>query len=160
MTDKVIALGNSEVFDLTLSLDTNAYADGDVLAAPQEIPNFFRDAGAKAFVTSVVVVDGDDQGVAFDVVFLKSNTALGNENSAVNISAANAKAAILGSVSIVSDDYKDMINTQIANKTDGDLPLLLKAATNSRSIWVGAVSRGTGIYTASGIVLRIGVIRD
>ena len=96
-----------DVFDLTFSLDTVAYADGDVLADTQSISNVFLTSGGTRTLQSVIVWDEDDQGQGFDLIFLDANNSLGTENSAPNISDANGRA-IIGRVAISSADYYDM----------------------------------------------------
>ena len=70
MAASVTAFGESSVLDVTLSLDTNAYSDGDVLAATQEIANAVRVPGGQVRVRitdttsylrgpSVLVAHGD-----------------------------------------------------------------------------------------------------
>lgn len=147
-------MGRSEVFDLTLSLDTNAYADGDVLAATQEITGFFPSSDSAVTLDSVFALDEDDQGIAFDLVFLNANTAIGTENSAPNISDANAQT-IIGRIRVAADDYIDLGGSRIANLIDIRLPL--KSSSTSNSLWVGAITRGAPTHTASGIRLKFGV---
>jgi hypothetical protein len=146
----------STVVDLTLSLDTSAYADGDVLAEAQELTNAVRESGGSGVLQSIVVVDQNDQGEALDVVIADSSITLGTENGAVSISDADA-AKILGIVEVVASDYVDLVNSQLATKNGLGISV---EASGSSSLYVGAISRGTGTYTASGIVLRIGILQD
>ncbi len=148
--------GHSVVKDLTLSLDTSAYADGDVLADTQELASAIRLAGGSAVIQSMVVIDKDDQGQAMDVWVLDSNATLGTENSAVSISDANA-AKILGKIAVGSGDYHDMGGVRVASLANLSLVVEVSSGT---SLYVGVVSRGTGTYTASGVVLRFGILQD
>lgn len=146
---------DAKVLDLTLSLDTSAYGDGDLLAETQLLSaEAFHEEGAKAFLESLVVIDQDDLKLAFDIVFLQSNVSLGTENATPSISDTDA-LKILGTVTIGTADYKDLGGVAVA--TLRDLRLLLEAASGSRSLYVGAISRGTGTYTAAGLKLRIGI---
>lgn len=152
----VATVGLVDVVDVTLSLDTNAYADNDVLAAPQEVTNFFRTAGGVVELVNVTLLDEDDQGQDIDLVFMNATGSLGAENAAVGPTDAVA-GTILGIVSVVSADYSDLANSQVATKRD--LRLFLRGA-NSTSVWVGAICRGgTPTYTATGIKLKLGIIR-
>lgn len=148
---------HSTIVDLTLSLDTGIYADGDVLAAAQELASAVRSNGATGVLQSIYVIDKDDQGMAFDIVVADQTIALGTENSPVSISDADA-AKILGIISISSGDYVDLVNSQAV--TMSGLGLVLKPSGASTSVYIGAISRGTGTYTASGIVLRFGIVQD
>ncbi len=149
--------GHSVVKEVTLSLDTGgAYADGDVLAATQEVTSALRTTAGTGVIQSLVVLDKDDQGEALDVVFLKSNAAIGTENAGVSVSDANADE-IIGVVEIGSTDWIDLANAQIACMAN--LSIVLNGPTGT-SIWVAAISRGTGTYTVSGITLKIGILQD
>ncbi|UCC76454.1 MAG: hypothetical protein JSW37_13260 [Anaerolineales bacterium] len=148
--------GHSVVKDLTLSLDTDAYADGDVLADTQELAAAIRVAGGSGVVQSLVVVDKDDQGQAMDVYLLDSSGSLGTENSAVAVSDANA-AKILGKIAVGSGDYYDMGGVRVASLANLSLVVEVSSGT---SLYVGVVSRGAGTYTASGVVLRFGILQD
>lgn len=142
-----------DVIDITLSLDTSAYDAGDVLADTQTITNAVRVTGGRAILQSVTVIDEDDQGVALDLYFMSTSRSLGTENSAPNISDANARD-ILGFVAVASGDYKDLGGVRIA--TVRNIGLLLEAAGGSRDLYVGATTGGTPTYTASGLKLRLG----
>jgi hypothetical protein len=37
---------------------------------------------------------------------------------------------------------------------------VVEAGSGSTSLYVAAISRGTGTYTASGITLKIGILQD
>lgn len=141
------------VLDVTLSLDTNAYADGDVLADVQEVANAFSRAGARRVLNSVLVLDEDDQGVAFDLVFFNASATLGTENAAVGLSDADARK-IVAVVSVGSGDYVDLVNSKVAQIEN--IGVLIEA--ESTSLYVGAVSRGIGTYSASGIRLKLGLL--
>ncbi len=83
------------VFDVTFTLDTNAYADGDVLAATQEITGFFTSLNQAAYITGIQLIDEDDQGIAMDILFMNAATDIGAENGAAAISDAEGET-ILG----------------------------------------------------------------
>ena len=151
-----------EVFEVTLSLDTNVYADGDVLADTQEIANVFTVPGKCVILNSIFLLDKDDQGGALDLVFMRNATSLGTENAALNISDLNA-GEIIGIVPIAAADYHDFINSQIVVKGPSDEGMgyiLQPNALGGTSAWIGAISRDTKTYSASGILLKIGLLRS
>lgn len=152
-----IFMNGTSLIDVTLSLDTNIYASGDVLADTQEIADALRVNGGTGIIQSLVVLDKDDLGLALDIVFLQKNVSIGTENSAVSISDTNAEE-ILGIVEILSGDYVDLVGSQIVTKQG--LSILAKSLVDSKSLYVAAISRATGTYTAAGIVLKIGILRD
>lgn len=156
-TDRVTA-GLTTFVDVTLSLDTSAYASGDVLADTQVVTNATRVADLGGIIHSVEVIDQDDQGAAFDIYFLDSNVSMGTENSAPNISDANA-AKIMARVQVGTGDYYDLGGVKIADMTG--LGRIVKPASGTRNIYVAVVNgTGTPTYTASGIILRIGILQD
>ena len=146
----------STVIDLTLSLSTSpAYSDGDVLFAAQELTNAVRASGGTGVIQSIVVIDQDDQGQAMDIVISDSTITLGTENSAVSISDADA-AKILGIVEVTGSDYVDLVNSQLATIKNIGIEIMPDAT----GVFLSGVSRGTGTYTASGILLRVGISQD
>jgi hypothetical protein len=144
-----------EVFDLTFALDTLAYADGDVLmSSTQSIANFFADTTDGRMLYSIHVLDESDQGMGFDLIFFDSNVSLGTVNAAPNISDTDARS-IIGRVSISGTEFYDLGGCRIATRTGINLPLL---ANGSTTLYVSAISRGTGTYAASGIRVKLGTV--
>lgn len=165
--------GLGDVLDFTPVLDTSQYADGDVLFITQILPKAVRfnteiitgndqRKGCRAWLTGVTVLDEDDQGAAFDLLFLDTNVSIGTINQAVSITDANARK-ILGRLPIGSGDYYDLGGCRFADVAP-PLPMLLKAAPPvgqaNRDLWVAGVSRGTGTYTASGMKLKFRLAWD
>ena len=148
------------IYELTLSLDTNVYADGDVLADTQEITNVFRCPAGYGYLMGLTVLDKDDQGGALDIVFLRTNQSIGTENAALNLSDAAADE-IVTVVPFVAGDYIDLINSQIAikNQSDEGMGVLLVPDADD-SLFIAAISRDTKTYTASGITLKISLMRS
>lgn len=153
MADALYIGGYADVLDLVLSLDTSIYADGDVLADTQALPLAVKQPGGVARLVNLVVLDESDQGAAFDLLFFDADVSIGTENSAVSITDANARN-IIGRVAIASGDYYDLVGSRIAVKSSIDQ--ILKAASGATSLYVAAVSRGTGTYAAAGIRLKLG----
>lgn len=151
------AATSTSYVDVTLSLDTSAYISGDVMADTQVVTNAMRVADGTGILQSIMVIDEDDQGIAFDLVFLSANNTIGTENAAVSMTDAHARD-ILGVVSIASGDYVDLINSKVASKVN--LGLIVKPATGTRNLYVAAITRGTPTYTASGVRLRLGFLQD
>jgi hypothetical protein len=141
-----------DVLEITLSLDTVAYAAGDVLADTQEITGAFRVAGGALEINSIIANDKDDQGQPFDIFFLRSNVSLGAENAAPSITDANADE-ILAIFS--TGAWIDLGGCRVSQAFVN--PSTLKAAGGSTSLWIAAITRGTPTHTASGITLKIGV---
>lgn len=158
MSNFVTPIGNADVVDVTLSADTSILADNDVIAAPQEVTNFFRIGSGVVKLHSVYLLDSDDQNTDIDIFFCNAAANIGAENAAYAPDDTNA-AMILGFVSLLAaTHFTDNINSRSAYL--GDINLLMKAADDTTSIWVGAVCRsGTPTYTASGLKLKLGIER-
>lgn len=140
------------VASLTPVLDTSIYADGDVMFVATEITNAFGAAGDKRVLDSIVALDGDDQNIAFDLVFANATINLGTINGAVNISDSDA-AKIIGYVSLATGDAKDLINSRLFVKSA--IGQVMQGLTTS--LWVAGISRGgTPTYTASGMKITLG----
>ena len=148
MPDKVITI--------TPTLDTNAYADGDVLFTTEAIANAVRNSGESCILQSIHVLDKGDQGIDFELVFLDEDVDLGTINAAIDISEANA-AKIIGHYAF-SNDYIDLINTQI--RCDEGIGLVLKAGAATTSLYVGGISKGAGTYADGDLVIQLGLLRN
>lgn len=155
--------GHSAIIDVTLSLDTSAYASGDVLAATQEVTNVVRVNGGTAVLDLVSLRDEDDQGLALDLLFFDQDTDIGAENAAFDITDAESRN-LLGWVRIVAADYEDWGGFRNATIKRGDAAfkasVLKPSSGETRSIWIAAVTRGAPTHTASGIRLRLHVFQD
>jgi hypothetical protein len=150
--------GSTVVKDLTMSTDTSAYASGDVIADTQQLDAAFRVADGTGVLQSLVIIDQDDQKAAFTVFLHSTSSSLGTENSAPNISDANA-LGILGKVEVAVADYKDLGGVSVAFPTFQAIPLM--AASGTDDLYVSILNgSGTPTYTASGIKLRLGILQD
>ena len=150
--------GNTILFSVTPTLDTSAYAAGDVLFDRTVLTNFFRKNDGTGILQSIQVIDGDDNGVAIDFYLQTTNQTLGTANAAPSISDANA-AEILGPFSIAAADYKDLGGVKVG-KISG-LAQAIKSVSGARTLYISAVvTSGTPTFTAAGIVLRIGALLD
>lgn len=147
----------TDVKDVTPVLDTNAYADNDVLFVPIVIPGAFREPGGIRVLQSIVVLDGDDQAVDMDLVFFNASATLGTINAAVSISDADA-AKIIGYVRLVAaDDANDLINSYVYAKSG--IGQVLKAASGQTDLYVaGIVRSGTPTFSAAGMKIKLGFI--
>lgn len=143
------------LYEVTLSLDTNAYASGDLLADTQSLDaNAFIANGGKLLVQNIHIIDLDDNGGALDIVLLRSNTSLGTENNAVSIIGDNAAEIILVKP-IYTTDYIDIGNFKWAAVQVCEV---IKADASSTALYIGAISRDTMTYSAAGLVVRVGVL--
>ena len=145
-----------DVITVTPTCDASGTNINDVLFDYVEIPNAVAVAGGSAIIQSINLLDEDDQGCLIDLVFQSDNTALGTIDAAVSITDANARD-IQGSVSMTN--YFDGIAWQMSTKNN--IGLTVKAASDSTSLYVAGVVRTDSLtYTASGIQLKIGIVKD
>lgn len=156
---------STQLSDVTLSADTAAYASGDVIAESQIADAVTWAADQQGVLQSVVVVDKDDQKAAMTLVFYSANVSTGTENAAPSISDANA-VNVLGFIDVAAgafnaltspNGYLDLGGVSVAKPQFQ--PFVLKPVSGDDSVYVAAINgSGTPTYTASGLVLRLGVI--
>ena len=138
--------------DVTPTLDTNAYAQNDVLFNFTAV-DLGQGSPVRGTLNAFTFLDKDDNGNQVSVFISDSSSAsLGTVNSAVSITDADA-ASILGYVD-TGDTYEDLIASKII-RPSACSPIGFDSSTGS--IYVGGVLRGsaTPTHTASGIVLRL-----
>lgn len=141
----------TDFFTHTPTLNTSAHADGDLLANPEAVTGAVPDGTAGITITDLVVVDQSDQGIAFDIYFTTESTSWGTLNNAVDITDAKADD-LVGLISVVAGDFDDFVKNKVAFKHD--LSVSIPHATDSRSIYIAMVSRGTGTYAADGLLIK------
>lgn len=146
--------GRARVASVTPVLDTNIYAAGDVLFDTTLISGIVPIAGGALELRSIELLDEDDQGVAFDLLFLDAASSLGTFNAAPNISDALARS-VLGFISIATGDYVDLGANRIAMKNN--IGMVLQAAADAQNLYVAGITRGgTPTHTASGLKFKFG----
>lgn len=144
------------MLEVTPTLDTNAYAAGDVLFTTTEVANAARQAGKAINIMSLMVVDKDDQKPVFDLYFFDRTVTFGPFNAAPAISDADA-GYYVGHISVATDDYKDLGGVSVASPTVSEKIMQLL----STSLFIAAVNlSGTPTHTASGLVLKLGISRS
>lgn len=144
----------SKLVDVTFTLDTAAYANGDVLADTQEVRNaLLRNAGIGEMAW-LTLIDLDDQTAGdLDVVFLTENVSLGTENDPVSISDIDA-TKIISIFSVLSSRWVDVGGAKVATLAPR---LLIRAGPGTTSIYMGLITRSARTHTANGIVARLGI---
>lgn len=141
--------------DVTLSLDTNIYASGDLLADAQIIAACTPGDDIATTLETITVIDQDDQKAAFDIYITNLAASWGSENSAPSISDANALGIIGRKIPIAVSDYTDLGGVSVAG-VDG-IGKVCIPVTGSDDLYIAVVNgAGTPTYTASGIKIRLG----
>jgi len=145
-------MGNfqQDTVEVDLTLDTNAYAANDVLAATQAVVLMASppSGGMRGEIIGISVLDKDDQGAVFDLVVLDADVSIGTENSAVSISDTDAGRIIATERCYA---YNDFLTSQTSRLDFPPIPFKVAAGT----IWLAAVTRGAPTHTAAGIRLKI-----
>lgn len=145
-----------DVLSLTPVLDTAAYASGDTFFVTTSLPNAVRANDERCLLQSLAVIDKDDQKPAFTLFFFQTNVTFGTINAAPSISDSDA-GNFLGSVAVTAADYVDLGGASVANIKN--IGLLLESVSGARNVYVAAMlTAGTPTHTASGIILRFGML--
>ena len=144
------------VVEIEVGVDTAIHAANDVLWQPVEVPLVANPNGC-AILTSLVLADPDDQGIALDVIFLREPITVGANNATMTI-ADTALQHVLGSVPVAATDYVNLATNQVATVRNCGL-VLLPDPSRSQSVWVTGRTSGTPTYAGGRLLLKIGVLR-
>jgi hypothetical protein len=156
MGGEVYIRNNDYVATEVFSVDTNAYASGDLIADTQELSDVGYRKGQVLILKSIHLLDKADQKVALYFVFLSAATSLGTENSAPTISDANSDN-VLAIVPMAATDYVDLGGTAYGTK---ECSVSLKLPAGSTSLWVAIVNAtGTPTYGAADLTGRFAFLR-
>lgn len=149
-----------DLIDVEPTVDTSAYAAGDLMFQPIEVTNAVAVQGGTAILQSISVANDDALTGGFDIIFTTSDDSPGALNAAVSgtsgLSDANADK-ILGITSI--NNMVDVGACSIGSKAN--IGLILKAESDSTSVYAWGIAQSTdNPTTATGYKLRIGVVKD
>lgn len=150
-----VSSGSGVVVELTPVLDTNIYADNDVLFISTEIAGVSDMQGGVVKLVSAVLFDGDDQGTEVEVFLTTNSTTPGTINGAIS-AADTVLDDIVGRLHFST--FNDLINSQNSVLTGQDQ--IIQLGSGSTSLYAfGVVRSGTPTYTASGMKLKLGFER-
>lgn len=150
-------VGGGDVISVTPTPDTGIYAADELLFNPATLTNAGAYVGGIVKLTSLLLLDEDDQGIAMDLLFLDASTSLGTFNTAFAASDTLMRA-VVGRVNIATGDYIDFGGSRVAMKTG--LSTIMKCGAATRDLYVAAVTRGgTPTYTATGLKFKFGIER-
>lgn len=160
MRGEAVSASDDRLLEVTLTLDTNAYAQNDILAATQEITNAIP-AGCRAVLYSIVLFDYAKNDAALQLWFLNAATSIGTENAAEN--AADAVSTdVFTIVPLAATDYTDLANWSIAtrNSSDKGMGVLMRLEDDDSSLYIGAkiTDASAKTYAASDLRLKIGLL--
>jgi len=144
------------------TLDTGAYADGDVMAITAEIAEACIGNGYST-LESVKVVDNDDKASDFSILILNANTSIGTLQAAYN-GADTVTDDIIDIVKVASADYVDMINAQVAflsaAQGDSGMGVVLQPADKGSSLYYALISRDSDTFSAAGLEITFAFKRS
>ena len=171
MQDGILRGINKKVIRVTPQLDTSEYAAGDVLFNSVEIPNAVIEKGGCSKLTSMFILNQNLTDVNIDFIFSENSMTLGTQNDTANISDPNIEAGnVIGFLHLDSGaatttvlDNSEIKRVTDAGSADADnanshaqpaTPILLQAASDSTSVYVGAlIVSGTPTLAADDIDL-------
>ena len=151
---------------------TPDYAAGDVLFAPTEIYNFFKDEGSAAQIVSICIIDKQVVGTHdFTLYFTNSSTALGNLNATAG-AAMGVLEEIQATIPIVNGDWiagggagsVDLANiATITNPAVDGIGAIVKGSNwadgnKTQSLYISAIAGETmNVASTSDLIIKIGV---
>ena len=131
--------------------ETDAYANGDVVFSPIEIPDVTLYDGDSVLLDSVKIINNDDLAPPTDLIFLTAPVDIGEVNAAATVQVVGSDA-YLATVKFTAANYSDLGDIRVAEKKD--LGEVIKPADDSQSIWVAGIARAAATYTSeAGITL-------
>lgn len=152
--------GQTAVVQVTPTVETSAYADGDLVGEKLTLTNAGRIEGGSLIVHSIVLADKAKQSAALDVVFFfadPSGTTF-TDNAALDVADADLEK-IAGVVSIAASDYADFNDNSVA--TVRNIGLLVDLPDGERDLYACLVTRGTPTYVETDDVdLSVGILQD
>jgi hypothetical protein len=143
---------NTTHVDLTPTLLTAPFVAGRTLfdAVAVNIEGSHRVNSRRGRISQVVVVDGSDQAVPFDLYFFTSDVAFGTAGAVPTIADA-AALSFIGKVSI--SDYLDLGGVSVARASFD----AIEFETLGQDLYVAAVTLGAPTYSASALRIRVAV---
>lgn len=148
--------GITKLIDSGISVDTSQYADLDVIDSVIALPKSVRKKAGSGVIQSLVVVDSDNQAADLDIYFFDDTFTTAADNAAWSPSYADMQKLI----GVVNMRTYSTINS-IAYSVVKNIGLSFDVASNSESLYMLAVSRGTPTYTAAGnLTIKVGILQD
>ena len=151
---------------------TPDYAAGDVLFAPTEISNFFKDEGSAAQIVSICIIDKQVVGTHdFTLYFTNSSTALGNLNATAG-AVIGVLEEIQATIPIVNGDWiagggagsVDLANIcTLTNPAVDGIGSVLQGSNwadgnKTSSLYISAIAGETmNVASTSDLIIKIGV---
>ena len=137
------------------TVSATAYDANDVLFLTTEIPNAVSNRGGVSRLVGISIIDQADQGKNVTLLFMENQVNLigaispgssgGVSITDDNVEAANILAAL--EVDFSANNFTDLVTSRMCTLTNsnstsanGNLPIMLKAAPNSRSVYFAGIA--------------------
>ena len=159
-----ISTGKRKVIRVTPTLDTSAYAQGDVLFNSVAIPNAVREEGGCSKLVAMFLLSKSTDELDANFIFSENSATFGTVNATANISDADLDTAnVLGhlhhdaSIAVMSelDNAKFYRIVELSSATNDNAihanpMMLLQAAAGSTDVYVAAIQHdnSTNTYAA------------
>lgn len=138
---------NYKVIRVTPTLDTSAYAAGDVLFNSVEIPNAVLGDGGCSKLLAMFIVNQNTTEVDVDFIFSENSGNLGTINATADIADADLEAMnITGYLKLDGSEGSttNLDNAKVSrvynnSNTENVNPILLQAAAGSTSVYISGI---------------------
>jgi hypothetical protein len=161
VTDSPVAVHTpADVINYVPTLDTAAYAAGDVLAATAAISNVMRVNDGRAILFSMTGIDKSKQKPAMTILFYQTNVTSAAVNAANNLSDAD-QLNLLGFHRILAADWIDYANNSICCFKGPTAPqLLLEGASGTKDVYaVCILDAGTPTFAVGDLMFKLGILQ-
>lgn len=143
------------VVEVTPTLDTNAYADGDHLGTLSTIYPYAGETRGQGYsvLKAVSIVDQAKQSAEVHLHFFdQSPTIASSDNAALNITDAEMIDKHLGKVTVAAADYENLSASSVATK---EVFLPVRPGADDGKVFLQLQSGGSPTYAASSLKLRL-----
>lgn len=149
---------SDHVASATPTLDTSAYAEGDLLFDSTEVTNAVRANGGTAVLQSITILDKAANMSPFTILIANAATDFGTLNAAPDPDDTES-GTVIGHVAVETTHYVDLGANAVACVYP--IGLLLKAGAATTSLYIaGIMGADTPTYAASDLVLQLGFLRS
>jgi hypothetical protein len=146
-----------QLIQVTPTLDTSAYASGDLICDVTTITGAALGTGGLCELVSLTIVDQDDQTAsAYTIYITNLSTSWGTFNAAPTVSDA-ALLGIQAVIPIASGDWLDLGGGKVAQPRIAQNIGCICETSGSANLYLTIVNgAGTPTFTASGIKVTLG----
>jgi hypothetical protein len=151
--------GLTKIVTLDPTVDTSAYAAGDLVCEKLTITGAASFSGGTGIIQSVIVGDQAAQEAELDLIFFDSDPTgtTFTENAAFDIADADLDR-ICAIVTVIGADYKSFADNSCAFL--GNIGQAF-TAVGTANLFLAVVTRGTPTYAAAGdIRIRVNILQD